>query len=155
MSAITITIDDRGKPVGLVDADKRGWRRFLKMVKEGEPGEIFTLEVWFPRDKHFHRMHLKMVRTLWDSQELFDDYDDFRKWSYIGIGHVTWVPGPDGQMVPIPKSIDYKSLDDEGIREIHTKSLAFFRSEYARKTLWPHLREEQTYDMVESLLGTV
>jgi len=152
VTTITVTINDEGKPVGLTPKDQRAWARFCKTMKGAEPGEVFSLDYWFPRSGSFHRLHMKMMAVLFESQEQFDDPDKFRKWMETGAGYCDIVPGPNGRMVAIPKSISYKSLDDEGMREVHEAIKAFARSERFSDFLWPHLSADQQAEMVESII---
>jgi hypothetical protein len=94
-----------------------------------------------------------MLKSVYDAQERFSSEYGFRKWCEMGAGHCDWVPGPDGHMQPIPKSIGYDSLDQAEFEPIHRDVFAFLRSEYARHVLWPHLRPDQTYEMIETLLA--
>lgn len=152
MTTITLTINEQRKPEGFKDKDKRAYARFKKMLSEAEPGEILSVAFWFPRNGKFHRLHMAMIAQLFDAQEQFEDDEQFRKWLEVGAGYCTWAPGPSGKAVPIPKSISYKSLDDEGMRDVHEKVKAFIRSPHAQNFLWPHLSGQQQTEMVELVL---
>jgi len=152
MAEMTLTIDDTGKPAGLTEKDKRAYNRFKKMLAGAEPGEVFSLDYWFPRNGKFHRLHMTMVTTLFDSQEQFEDDYQFRKWLEVGAGYCDWMPGPTGKAVPIPKSISYRKLDDEGMKEVHEKVKAFIRGPHAQQFLWPHLTTQQQTEMVDTIL---
>jgi len=106
-----------------------------------------------PRSPKFHKMHFVMVRALFDAQEQWADDYVFRKWLEVGAGHCRYAPGAKGRMVAIPDSISYESLDDVEFEEIHGKVKDFIRSEYARRFLWPHLTDEQTWQTVETILA--
>lgn len=153
MSTITVTKDDTGRLTGFTDKDKRAYGLFKKAIEELVPGELFTLDTWFPRNAKLHRLHFAMLATIYDAQEQYAEADALRMWLQVGAGHCTYAPGPGGKAVAIPKSIAFNKLDDADFADHHAKVKDFFRSERARRFLWPHLTDEQTYDMVETLLA--
>lgn len=138
---------------GFTKEDRRAWRRFWKRVKGMEPGELATCEMVFPRSGKFHRLHMALEQTVFDSQERFIHFEQLRNWMKIGAGHVDWMPGPRGAVVPIPKSIAYSAMDDEEFKVFHNNLLAFLREPHAAKVLWPHLTEQARAEMVEALLA--
>ena len=152
MTTITVSKDETGKLVGLTDPDHRAYGRFKKMIEELGCGEFFSIDYWFPRNPALHRLHFKIVGTLFDAQEQFADIDYLRGWLYVGAGHCRFVPGPTGKMVAMPESIKWSRIDDADFEKVHRKVIGFMRSEHARRFLWPHLSDAQTYDTMEILL---
>ena len=137
---------------GHTEQDKRRWRRWWKMIFNSQIGELFVMEYKFSRSSKFHRRSMKIEGAFFDAQEKFDDRDQFRVWVKIGSGWVDWVPGPDGGIVPLPRSISYAKADEMEFRDYHGKMINFLRSGRASQYLWPHLTEQQASDMVESIL---
>lgn len=152
MTNIVVMKDDCGKLTGFSEKDKRAYHRFKKQLDELVPGELFTLEVWFPREGWRHRKHFAMLATIYDAQEQFADVDQLRMWLQVGAGHCEFVPGPTGRMVAIPKSISWSKMDDAEFTEHHRKVVDFLRSEHAQRFLWPHLTPEQTWQTIETIL---
>jgi hypothetical protein len=110
---------------------------------------------WFQtrqRSGPFHRRHFLIEQRLFDAQERFEDFEQFRTWMKVGAGFVDWLPGPKGAVVPIPKSMSYTSLDEDGMRELHEAIVAFMRTPRVAKVLWPHLGGSAGSDMVERVL---
>ncbi len=138
---------------GLDDRSKKGWRRFWNMIVKAEPGEVFSVQTWFPRVGPFHRLHMVMEQAVFQSQERIAEFEMFRTWTKIGAGFCDWIPGPKGAVIPVPKSIAYRNLDEEGMREYHEACMRFWRGERAQKVLWPHLDPHQRADMMETVLG--
>ena len=139
---------------GLSERDKKGWRRFWNAIVKAEPGQVFSIETWFPREGWFHRRHMKMEQEVFQSQERIKEFDHFRAWLKVGAGFVDWLPGPKGGVIPVPRSISYRALDEEGMRTFHDATVAFLREEHAQKVLWPHLNPQQRAEWMETLVGT-
>ena len=137
---------------GLGELNKKRIRRLFSWLMRIEPGEIAVLEVTEPRSGAFHRFHMKLESTLFESQERIEHFEQFRYWLKVGSGHVIWMCGPKGGVVPVPQSISYAKLDEGKYREFHEDMVKFLRSEHACKYLWPHLSNMQSAEMMEGIL---
>lgn len=139
---------------GLGEKGKKQWRRLWNRIMALEPGEMIEISTHQARLGWYHRKHFAFEQTLFEAQERFDDFDQFRVWLKIGAGHVDWEVGPKGTPVPLPKSIKYSRLDQAGMEEFHGNVVNFLRTDKASKALWPHLKQvTQRIDMIESILG--
>lgn len=147
MPTVTLIQGDDGRLVGMTDADQRGWGRFLKRVKS-LAGSCITFEWREPRSGPFHRWVFVQLSTIFDSQERFSDFDQFRHWVSCGAGHCDFLPHPQKGLIAIPKSIAYAKLDQAEFEPIANSMFEFLRSEHARQTLWPHLSNEDSFDMI-------
>lgn len=125
------------------------WRRLLGM----EHGECANVRTEMPRSGRFHRLHMKMEQDIFKAQERFDHFDMFRDWMKIGAGHVQWVPGAKGGVVPLPKSISYAAMEDPDFHEFHKNFLVFARGDHCAPYLWKHLAKELAHEMMESVLA--
>ena len=152
MASITVTKDQTGQIVGFGEKDKKAYGRFKQKVKDLQPGELYTIEAWFPRNPRLHGLHFAMLAQVFDAQEQFSDPEQLRLWLQVGAGHCEFVPGPTGRMVAIPKSISFRSMDDAEFSEHHERVKAFLRSDHAQAFLWPHLPADQRAEMVEGVL---
>jgi len=153
MATITITKHGDGKIHGATEKDRKAYARFSSRIRDLEPGELFTLDCWFPRNPKLHGLHFAMLATIFDAQEQFADPDQLRTWLQVGAGHCEFVPGPTGRMVAIPKSISFRSIDDADFQAHHEAVKDFLRTDHARRFLWPHLDDEQTAEMVDAILS--
>lgn len=168
MSKITITRTNRELPTGaalegaramlfgaldgFTKDDRTAWRRFWKRLAKMQPGEMAVAEMVFPRSGPFHRRHMKIEQSVFDAQERFEDFEQFRYWLKVGAAWVTWAAGPKGGVVPIPKSISYAKADEEEFRRYHVKVIGFLRGEHAAKYLWKHLDKQVAAEMMDSIL---
>lgn len=127
---------------------KRFWRHVFGM----EHGEVAEIGTRIPRSGPFHRYHMAMEQAVFDAQDRFAQFEQFRNWLKVGAGFCDWVAGPKGGVVPIPKSISYAELEEDPMREFHQDMLAFLRGPHAANYLWPHLKGERADEMMESIL---
>ncbi len=153
MSTITVMRMEDGKLGGFTPKDQRAYAKFKRSLDELEPGEMLTLQTWFPRNPKLHRLHFVVVKALFDAQEQFEDMDDLRRWLYVGAGHADFLPGPKGRMVAIPKSVAFEKIDDAGFSELHAKVIGFVRSAHCQRFLWAHLDQAKASEMAETVLA--
>lgn len=137
---------------GLGERGKKQWRRFIAGLMRLEPGEMVEIKTHKERSGPFHRFHMALETRVFEAQERIAEFKDFRLWLKLGAGHVTWMPGPRGGVVPVPKSISYAKLEDDAMREFHDAAVAFLRTEHAAKYLWPKLPAAQRGDAIEAVL---
>jgi len=111
---------------GLNLVDKRAWRRFCGSLNDAAEGV-------------FHRGHMKMMSVIFEQQETFEDFRIFRSWVKLGAGFVDYVPNGDGELIPVPKSVNFDDCSEDEMRLFHEDACNFFRTEHAQKILWPSL----------------
>jgi len=136
---------------GATDRDNKQWWRFWGIAISKEAGEMFDVEMVFPRYTPYHKRHMKIEQDVFNAQERFRDFDMFRDWLKIGAGFVEWVPGAKGGIVPLPKSISYAKTDEQEFREFHESVIAFLRGEHAAPYLWRHMGAK-SHEMMDSVL---
>jgi hypothetical protein len=132
--------------------DKASWRRFWKRVSKMSPGDLIEVEMVFPRSGPYHRRHFALEHSVFDAQDVFDDFEVFRHWVKIGAAWVVWMPDDKGGLVPIPKSVSYAEADQDEFQRFHASVVNFLRADHAPLILWPHLGPK-AYDMMNSILS--
>ena len=137
---------------GFSTNDHKSWCRVWHKLIRAEPGEMMEIEMTFPRSGPFHRRHMRIERDVFEAQERFVDFEQFRYWNKVGAGWVIWAAGPKGGVVPIPKSISYAKADELEFREFHDSVIEFFRGPHAAPFLWKHLGDK-SHEMMNSILG--
>lgn len=138
---------------GLGDKGRKQWRRWWSAVMRLEPGEMIDISTNQMRLGWYHRKHMALEQAVFEAQERFDDFEQFRIWLKVGAGHVIWTPGPRGGVFPVPKSISYAKMEQGEFEEFHHAVVRFLRTEHAAKTLWKHLAQRMQIEMIESILG--
>lgn len=137
---------------GFRQDDKKGWRRIWKRLTNMEAGETAVVEFVVPRSSPYHRRHMAIISAVFDSQERFEDFDQFWIWLKVGAGWVDWCAGPKGGVVPIPRSVSYAKADQHEFEQYHGKVMAFLRGEHAAPFLWRHLGNDAHW-MMDSILS--
>lgn len=153
MGLVLVVKGEDGKLQGFGEKGARAWAKFLRRVHDMAEGELLTFSWREPRSIKHHRLFFAKLRALFDRQEAFGSEDKLRPWLTVGAGYCDLLPGRDGQLVAIPQSINFESLDEADFGELHLQVDQFLWSPHAQAYLWPHLSVQQRYDMVEQLLG--
>lgn len=138
---------------GLGDTNRKKWRGFWKRLLQLEPGEMVDIKTYQPRLGWYHRKHMLFEQRLFEAQERFENFEQFRCWLKVGAGHCDWVPGPKGGVFPVPKTIAFAKMEQAEMEVFHADCLAFVRTEHAGKTLWKHLSEPKRIEMIEDVLA--
>jgi hypothetical protein len=138
---------------GLSPQHQKSWRRLWSwFLHKAQPGEMVEIKTHRERLGWYHRKHMAMEQAVFESQERFDNFDQFRNWLKVGAGHVEWFPGPKGGVIPVPRSISYAKLEQDEMEKVHAAIVAFLRTPHAIKTLWPSLPDSQRDLAVEAVL---
>lgn len=139
---------------GVIDGarkdDRRSWRKFWARIVGMEAGEMAVAEMVFPRSGKYHRRHMAIEAAVFDAQERFTDFDQFRTWMKVGAGWVDWCAGPKGGVVPIPRSISYSRADQAEFEQYHEKVVEFMRGQHCAPFLWKHL--DNPHAMIDQIL---
>lgn len=144
--------DGDGKLAGLTPADQRRWARWVVALKRLDYGQTLKVSFKIPRSPGFHRRHMKILQTLFESQEQFVEFERFREWLQVGAGFCDIVPGPKGKPVALSRSIAWEALDDADFAEHHAAVIAFVRTTHFRRFLWPAVDDAVAAEMVENAL---
>lgn len=138
---------------GLGDVNKKRWANFWNRVLKLQPGEMVDVRTHQARLGWYHRKHMNFEQKLFESQERFDNFDQFRMWLKVGAGHVDWLPGPKGGVIPVPKSISYANMEQAQMEVFHAQVLEFVQQEHATRTLWKHLQPQQQREYIDTVIA--
>lgn len=149
MSELVVFKNELGKLEGFGEKGRRAWAKFTKIVKGLEAGETLQFAWKMPRSPQHHRFFFARIQALLDRQETFTDFDHFLIFLKVGAGFVEFMPGPDGMLVAVPKSIAWHLLDEQEFCEARRLVWDFLWTRPAQVALWPHLNDNQRYAMVD------
>jgi hypothetical protein len=82
---------------GATVKDTKAWRRFWRAMNEAGSGEYFSFKLERQRQNWRHKKHMGLISKVFDSQERFTDFEQFRLWLKVGSGFVDWrrLPGAE------------------------------------------------------------
>jgi Protein of unknown function (DUF1367) len=138
---------------GLGQEQRAKWRRFVAGLFRLQPGEIVEIKTHKARSGPFHRRHMVIETRVFEAQEKFMHFEQFRNWLKVGAGFCDWLPGPKGAVIPVPRSIAFDKLEEDDMRQVHADMMAFLRTEHAARCLWPKAPPLQRGQAIEILLS--
>lgn len=136
---------------GVTERDQKLWRGLWRELMAAGSGEIFALKFLIQRNGMFHRRHMKLESTLFDAQECYYSFEQFRNWLKVGAGFCDWKV-VRGQLVPQPRSISYEECDQPTMEQFHNDAIAFLRTRHAQEHLYSHLSAAKAEEMIETIL---
>ena len=137
---------------GLDEKHDKRWRRHWSRIIRAAVGEVFHFEDIVDRSGPFHRMHMAMEQNLFDRQDQWATLDSMRDWLKTGAAWGDYALNARGVMKFVPRSTAYEACSNDEMYELHTAMLAFLRTPGAQRKLWPHLKPDARYDMLEAIV---
>lgn len=89
----------------------------------------FVIDIKMHRNPAFHRLFFALVKTIFDSQEYFEDMDVFRKYLIMKAGRVITIDTPKGTMF-LPESIAFEKMEQEDFEKLYQAIITFAVKEY-------------------------
>jgi len=93
---------------GFVCADEQA----KQAVRGWKIGETLRCSLKKPRDYTNHKRYFALLTLTFENQDRYTNFEHFRKAVQIAAGHVDELITLDGELVLIPRSIDYTTLDE-------------------------------------------
>ena len=81
-------------------------------LKSVHTGDVVTADIKKSRNPQFHRKGFAMLKEIFDNQDSFTDFDQFRTWLQIAAGIVDTIIGPDGKTYYKVKSLAWDKMDE-------------------------------------------
>jgi hypothetical protein len=143
-----------GRLRGVTEADEALWGRFRRALESMEFGDVAQIEFHDPRRTPMHKQYMRMLRGVFDHQDRFADFEQFREYVEMGAGHVEYVMTPYGLQAK-KSSVSFAQLDEGRLLLLFRRIIEFVYSEHCRAFLWPHLPidDPRSYGMAEALVG--
>lgn len=93
---------------GLIPSDEQGKQAF----KRWKIGETLKCSVKKPRCYKNHKHYFALLNLTFENQDKYTSFEHFRKAVQIAAGHVDELITIEGEIVFVPRSIAYDTLDD-------------------------------------------
>src|ERR1700761_9595865 len=84
----------------------------IETAKRFKVGGIFRAEIVKPRSYQHHKMIMALLTLTYENQELYEDFEMFRKAVALAAGHIEELTTVDGEIIRLPKSLNYDTLDE-------------------------------------------
>lgn len=143
MADVIILRDKDGQIVGMGEKGRRAWAKFCRLMDALEVGETMKFSYALPRSGVHHRFFFAKMTGLLERQEQFDTLEDLLQWLKVGAGHVDFMPGARGELIAMPRTINWLNLEEQDFIEFHRAVNDFLWTPHAMQYLWPHLPYER------------
>lgn len=84
----------------------------LEVARKFKLNEVYRSDVVKPRSYQHHKLIMALLNLTYANQEMYEDFEMFRKAVAVAAGHVDELTLPDGEIIRLPRSISYDSLDE-------------------------------------------
>lgn len=152
MGRLVLTKGQDGKLYGLDPKGQRAWDRFKAKLKSLDFGDTLGFTFFLPRDPVSHRSFFRKLQVLLERTEAFTELDTLRAWLLLGAGYCDYVPGLDGKLRAVPRSMAFDAMDQADFMELNRKVDEFLYTEHALNVLWPGLAHQQQWSCLTSFL---
>lgn len=82
-----------------------------ELVKKFKVGEVYRADVVKPRSYQNHKLAFALLNLTYSNQDRYKDFESFRKAVAVAAGHTEELVTVDGEVIKLPKSISYDTLD--------------------------------------------
>lgn len=93
---------------GFVPADEPS----LEIARKFKLNEVYRSDVVKPRSYRHHKLIMALLNLTYANQDMYEDFEMFRKAVAVAAGHVEELVTVDGEVIKLPKSISYDTLDE-------------------------------------------
>jgi len=84
-------------------------------------GQEYRLEIKQARNPRFHRLAFGLIHGMFENQERFENFEDFRRELKIMTGHYDEHITAKGETVYIPKSWEFAQMDELQFHEVYER----------------------------------
>jgi hypothetical protein len=93
--------------IGFVPADEEA----KTAIRKYKVGDVLRADIKKPRDYTNHKHYFALLNLTFANQEKYTSFEHFRKAVQIAAGHVDELITLEGEVLLMPKSVDYSTLD--------------------------------------------
>jgi hypothetical protein len=84
----------------------------MEVARKYKVGEIYRADVVKPRSYQHHKLAFALLNLTYANQERWATFENFRKAVAIAAGHTEELMTVHGEIIRLPKSLSYDSLDE-------------------------------------------
>ncbi len=112
---------------------------FLRKIK---PGKVVEVEIKRARNPGHHRKYWALINLVWTNQDRYPTKEALHYALKIAVGHVEWVPYPDGQSFPMPKKTNFGAMDQDQFEEFYSQCIDKIMAHFLPGVTEAELRSE-------------
>lgn len=114
----------------LIPADEQSIEIFNKLPQ----GKVMRCEYKFPRNYKFHKKYFSMLSVMFDMQEHFTNFEEFRFWLTLKSGYYEMIKAPNGYELFRPKSIAFSKMQNDEFEKLYNDTINTFIREFPHIT---------------------
>ena len=92
----------------------------LAKIKHGDEVQV---EIKRPRNIRHHRKFFALMQLVYQNQEKYDSLEHLVAALKAAVGHCDFLPGKDGMLVAVPKSIAFHKMDQVSFNEFYDRCI--------------------------------
>jgi hypothetical protein len=91
------------------------------MLAKIKHGDVVQIEVKRPRNIMHHRKFFALLNLVFANQDKYDQPEHLLAALKASVGHCDFLPGKDGMLVAVPKSIAFHKMDQTAFNEFYDR----------------------------------
>ena len=92
-------------------------------MKKIKVGDFLECEIKKPRNYKFHKKYFALLNMVFDNQETYSNITDLRHDLTVDIGYYTLRRNLAGDMIKVPDSISFSSMDELKFNDLYSKTI--------------------------------
>ena len=90
----------------------------LAKIKHGDAVQV---EIKRPRNIWHHRKFFALLNLVFENQDKYEEPEHLLAALKASVGHCDFLPGKDGMLVAVPKSIAFHKMDQTAFNEFYDR----------------------------------
>lgn len=153
MRNFDITRNADGKIVAVDENEQIHVARWLKTMRELDPGEMMRIGMEFEASSKLTAWHIILCNAVFKEQETFTDFRAMRQFLYTMAGYCVEVK-QGRKIVRVPGSWSWDALPNDADRsDAHEKVLMAMHDADVLRVLWPAIRPAQRMEKIMGIIA--
>lgn len=107
-------------------------RHQSSLLEQIRLGDVVAIDVRKDRNPGFHRKFFAMLRETFEMQDVYDTDRQWRAVVTCGAGYCTWSRDEHGNLVAVPDSISFDSMDETEFGELYRDAVRYIDRTYVK-----------------------
>lgn len=109
---------------GATPADQDAWSKFRRKLETMKPGKWLRIEASSPRNGKHHRKMFALLQLVAENSETYNTVEKALVAVKLIVGHFEPAVHPQtGELIQVPKSIAYESMDQDAFEAFYSAAL--------------------------------